>query len=147
VELVLIWAPDRATFIDGMLKAGFATLDEDGNPIWHPEAQVDEIGPITTYGEASTPGEDPPSVTVTGHHVNLRGWGELTEMLSAGLPQTNADGSLKSLLVERTRILTVVPGCEWEKLPNKGVPSGYKGPHGVVLIDPAAVKTPHRVWA
>jgi hypothetical protein len=125
------WAPDRATFVAGMVQAGFATLDGNGEPLWNPECQVDEVGPI---GD------------VQGHHVNLRGWGSLADMMTAGLAQTDADGNPLSLFV-RTRILTIVPGCEWDALPSEGVPAGYKGPHGVVLIDPAVVATPRRVWA
>jgi hypothetical protein len=133
------WSPDRKTFVEGMVTAGFATLDENGEPIWNPECQVDEIGPIA---KTDINGD---TTIVGGHHCNLRGWGSLVEGLTIGLPQTDKDGNPLSLF-QRTRILTVVP-CEWEEIPGPGVPAGYKGPHGVVLIDPAVVATPYRVWA
>ena len=137
---LFVWAPDRSTFIQGMASAGFATLGEDGEPVWNPECQVDEIGPIAKTDA------DGNQVIVEGHHVNLRGWGSLADMMTAGLPQTDANGNQLSLF-ERTRILTIVPGCVWEEIPGPGVAAGYKDPHGVLLIDPAIVDTPHRVWA
>lgn len=128
---LFVWAPDRQSFIDGMVANGFATLDAEGNPVWHPETQVDEVGPIGEVG---------------GHHVNLRGFGQLEAQLTVGLPQTNEDGSLKSVF-ERTHILTMVPDVVWDPVTEDGVPAGFVGPHGVRLYDPASVANPRRVWA
>jgi hypothetical protein len=146
-----VWAPDRQCFIDGMVANGFATLDKDGNPIWHPCAQVDEIVPVVKLGASTDPLKPVVISEVGGWHVNLRGFGELETQLTYGLPQTNADGSLKSCF-ERTRILGMCQTVSgepftWDALPSDGVPAGYKGPHGVVIYDPAAVAAPYRVWA
>jgi len=135
------WAPDRKCFIEGVTTYGvgdakFAALDADGNPVWHPEIQVDEIGPICK-GEQGA---------VCGHHVNLRGFGQMEAQLTAGLEQTNPDGSLKSVF-ERTHILTIVPSAVWQPVTENGVPAGFVGPHGVRLYDPASVANPRRVWA
>jgi hypothetical protein len=128
---LFIWAPDRQCFIDGMVANGFATLDADGAPVWHPESQVDEIGAIGGVG---------------GHHVNLRGFGSLAEQLTVGLEQTNPDGSLKPVF-ERMHILSIVPDVVWQPVTENGVPAGFVGPHGVRLYDPASVANPRRVWA
>ena len=160
---IFAWCSSRQLFIDGMTTTALpdgsmlATLSEDGALIPHTGVIIDEIGPITkvpaTYdaeGNELTPG-----VVIEGHHVNLVAYGEMAQMLIMGppdaegnptvLPQTDAEGNLLSVF-ERTNILSLIPGLVWTPLPGPGVPSGYEGPNGVVLFDPAVVNNRARVF-
>jgi len=132
-------------------------VDEDGNPIPPPKyvqlipvdgVQMDEIGPIVkTPAVLSEDGEEiTPAIIIEGHHVNFRVYGDLAAMLTQGLPQFNEDGTPKSLF-ERTHILSLIPGLEWQPITEEGVPAGYEGPNQVRLFDPNTVNNRARVWA
>jgi hypothetical protein len=142
VELYL-WAPDRASFLAAMVDNGFLTIEKDGTELWHPEIQVDEIGPIMKRPPVFDDQDNivTPAVMIPGHHVNLRGFGRLLGQLTAGKAQ---EGSI----FERSRILETLKG-PLSSVPKSqiGVPAGYRGPHGVVIYDPASILTPFRVWA
>lgn len=115
----------------------------DGNALCYPEGiAVSEIGAIVkvpgTYDEEGN--ELTPPEIVPGYHVNMRAYGAVAELLTAGLPQTGS-------LFERTHILALLDGLEWVAEPTaEGVPAGYVGPNGIRIIDPASVATPARVW-
>lgn len=131
------WTPDKQTLMDGLAAYSF----------WpHREVQISHIGPVPkTTGTDSETGE--PIITlVEGHHANLRCFGSLAEWFTEGKPQTDTEGNLLSIF-ERTKILDIIEGLEFTQIPSEGVPAGYRGPNGVVLIDPASVKTPYNVWA
>lgn len=160
---IFAWCSSRDLFVTGMTTTALpdgsmlATLDDNGNLIPYPSVIIDEIGPITKTpavydedGEIVTP-----AVIVEGHHVNLVATGALASMLVMGppdaegnptvLPQTDAEGNLLSVF-ERTNILGLIPGLVWTPLPSDGVPSGYQGPNGVCLFDPAVVTSRSRVF-
>ncbi len=150
---VLCWCSSRELFVTGMsttyLPDGrtLATVDEQGNLAPAEGVTIDEIGPITktpaTYDEEGN--ELTPAVIVGGHHVNLRASGAIAEMLTQGLPQTDAEGNPLGLF-ERTHLLSLIPGLEWVPITEEGVPEGYQGPNGVRLFDPAVVNNRRRVW-
>src|SRR5690606_20158652 len=128
------WTPDKHTLMDGLAAYNF----------WpHPEVQISHLGPITKRwiedGERK-------SRTTTGHHANLRCFGSLAQWFIEGKPQTDENGNPLSIF-ERTKTLDIIEGLEFVAIPSEGVPSGYRGPNGVVLIDPASVKTPYNRWA
>jgi len=66
-------------------------------------------------------------------------WGSFAAQVTAGLPQ-------EGTIFQRTHLLTMVDGLDWQPLTEAGVPAGYVGPHGVRLYDPASVSVPARVW-
>lgn len=160
---IFAWCSSRDLFVSGMTTTALpdgsmlATLDDNGNLVPHSGVIIDEIGPIVkqpaTYDAEGN--ELTPAVIVEGHHVNLVAYGELAQMLIMGppdaegnptqLPQYDSEGNLLSVF-ERTNILSLIPGLVWTPLPGPGVPSGYEGPNGVVLFDPAAVDHRARVF-
>ncbi|WP_336801492.1 hypothetical protein [Kaistia sp. MMO-174] len=137
----LLWAPDRAAFLDAMAVylnpvtgTPLATV-EGGELIPSDCVRIDEIGPIYT----ATDGEEEPHV-IAGWHVNLVAIGALANLLVAGRP---AEGDVFA----RTRILDLLSNMEWVPISEIGVPQGWEGPSGVRIFDPAVVATPARVWA
>ena len=160
---IFAWCSTRELFVQGMTTTALpdgsmlATLSEDGALIPHEGVIIDEIGPITkvpaTYdaeGNILTP-----AVIIAGHHVNLMATGAIASMLVMGppdeegnpttLPQYDAEGNLLSVF-QRTNILGLIPGMVWTPLASEGVPSGYEGPNGVLLFDPAVVNSRARVF-
>ena len=140
---LMLWAPTLQTIIDGMVKYGFGsyvtnslTKQTEFQP--HPEAQMDVIGDIVISK----------GVTTGGVHVNMRGWGGLEAQMTKGLPQTDGKGQLLPLF-ERTHILDFIPGIKYTPLPikNSSLASGYMGPDGVLLFDPAMIVNRRRIWA
>ncbi|CAB4169871.1 hypothetical protein UFOVP1087_37 [uncultured Caudovirales phage] len=160
---IFAWCSTRELFVTGMTTttlpdgSTLATLDENGALIPHAGIIIDEIGPITktpaTYdedGDIVTP-----AVIIAGHHVNLMATGAIASMLIMGppdaegnpttLPQYDDEGNLLSVF-QRTNILGLIPGMVWTPLASEGVPSGYEGPNGVLLFDPAVVTSRARVF-
>lgn len=160
----LAWAATRNEFIEALtttflpntqIPLATKTKDMDGKELTPvvlvPCAglQIDEIGPITkvhaVYSGPMGTGElVTPAVVIEGWHANLCAYGELAEMLTAGLAQSNEDGSPKGLF-ERTRITALLPQLT-DDAAKDGVPAGKIGPKGLKLFDPAIVNNRHRVW-
>lgn len=138
---LMVWAPTREQFITGMVQNGLATY-EDGVLLPTEGVMIDELGPITktpaTYDEKGN--EITPAVVVSGHHVNLRAYGEFAEQVTYGLPQ---EGDV----FQRTHLLQIIQDLDFKPITEDGVPAGYEGPNGVRLFDPGAVSVPRRVWA
>ena len=160
---IFAWCSTRELFVQGMTTTALpdgsmlATLSEDGALIPHEGVIIDEIGPITktpaTYDEEGD--IVTPAVVIAGHHVNLMATGAIASMLIMGppdaegnpttLPQYDDEGNLLGLFV-RTNILGLIPDLVWTPLASEGVPSGYEGPNGVLLFDPAVVNSRARVF-
>lgn len=143
------WTEDKDTLLDGLVLYNFGSFQEDRNGetvfVPGPEIQISHIGPITKilgYDEENNPITE----TVSGHHANLRCFGDLAKWFIEGKEQYDEEGKLKSIF-ERTKILDVIKDLEFKEMVNEGVPSGYIGPNGVLLIDPKIVSTPYNVWA
>lgn len=139
----LLWAPDRAEFIEAMAVYGNPLHDltplasvVDGELIPSECIRIDEIGPI--YKPSDDPEGEPE--LVPGWHVNLVAYGDLATALSYGMP-TEGD------IFTRTRILSLLYNMEWAPISEIGIPQGWEGPSGVRIFDPAVVKTPIRIWA
>lgn len=138
---LMVLAPTREQFIAGMVANGLATV-EDGVLTPTEGVMIDEIGPVTKTptvydGEGN---EVTPPVVVGGHHVNLRAYGQFAEQVTYGLPQ---EGDV----FQRTHLLQIIQGLDFEPITEEGVPAGYEGPNGVRLFDPGVVHLPARVWA
>ena len=160
---IFAWCSTRELFVTGMTTTTFpdgstlATLSEDGALIPHEGVIIDEIGPITKVPAVYDEDGDivTPAVIIAGHHVNLMATGAIASMLIMGppdaegnpttLPQYDDEGNLLSVF-QRTNILGLIPGMVWTALPSEGVPSGYEGPNGVLLFDPAVVNSRARVF-
>lgn len=150
---VLCWCSSRTLFVNGMsttyLPDGRVLASKGDNDTLIPIEGVfiDEIGSIVgTPAVLDADGNViTPAVMVPGHHVNLRATGEIENMLTAGLPQVDADGNPLGLF-ERTHLLQLIPGLTFVPITDKGVPAGYQGPNGVRLFDPVVVKSQSRVW-
>lgn len=144
---LMVWAPDREAFVAGMLANGLMQETADGL-IPTADVSIDEVGTIVSahavYDEEGV--ELSPAVLIPGWHANLRAYGDFAAQVTYGLDQTDPEGNLLSIF-DRTYLLYLVPGLEWQELSTDGVPSGYVGPNGVKLFDPRAVSTPRRVWA
>lgn len=164
---ILSWTATREQFVAGMTttrlpvqvgvdSAGLpvmgegpplASLDADGNLVPLLGIGIDEIGPITKVPAVLD--EDgtvlTPAIVVEGHHVNLLAYGDIESMLTAGLPQTDAEGNLLDIF-QRTRLLTLIPGLTWDSISEVGEPPGYIGMNGVKLYDRSAVTHRSRVW-
>ena len=154
---IFAWCSTRELFVQGMTTTALpdgsmlATLSEDGNLIPHDGVIIDEIGPVTKVPAT----EDTPAVIIAGHHVNLMATGAIASLLIMGppdaegnpttLPQYDDEGNLLSVF-QRTNILGLIPGMVWTPLASEGVPSGYEGPNGVLLFDPAVVNSRARVF-
>lgn len=138
---LMVWAPTREQFINGMVANGLATY-EDGILTPTECVAIDELGPITktpaTYDEEGN--ETTPAVIVDGHHVNLRAYGEFAEQVTYGLPQ---EGDV----FQRTHLLQIIQDLDFVPITEEGVPAGYEGPNGVRLFDPGVIKLRARVWA
>lgn len=131
------WCPDKQTLMDGLAAYGF----------WpHREVQISHIGPVPKVTGTDPETGDPIITLGEGHHANLRCFGQLAQWFIEGKRQYDENGNLLSIF-ERTRILEIIDGLEFTPIPSDGVPAGYIGPNGVVLIDPASVATPYNVWA
>lgn len=141
------WTPDKQTLLDGLVAYNFAHYDELNNFVTDPEVQISHIGPITKIIEHDDEGF-PITKTITGHHANLRCFGNLAKWFIEGKEQHDEEGNLKSIF-ERTKILDIIQNLEFKPFGEvqSGVPAGYVGPNGVLLIDPAVVATPHNIWA
>lgn len=160
---IFAWCSSRDLFVTGMTTTALpdgsmlATLDDNGALIPHAGVIIDEIGPITkvppTYDAEGN--EITPGVIIEGHHVNLVAYDQVAALLVMGppdaegnptqLPQYDAEGNLLSVF-ERTNILTLIPDLVWTSIPGPGVPSGYEGPNGVCLYDPAVVHNRARIF-
>lgn len=150
----LLWAPDRATFLNTLaakLLPGsglpLLTIGEDGNPIAGPDVLIDEVGEIIrtpavldAQGNVVTP-----AGIVPGWHINMVATGSLAQLLIAGLPQTGEDGQPLGLF-ERTRLLEFLGETEFFEKTEEGVPAGYVGKSGIRVYDPAIVNHRARVW-
>src|SRR5690554_1165293 len=102
------WTPDKQTLMDGLAAYGF----------WpHPEVQISHIGPVPKYENGEI------IKLVEGHHANLRCFGQLAQWFIEGKPQTDEEGNMLSIF-ERTKILDIIEGLEFEPLPHEGVPAG-----------------------
>lgn len=138
---LMVWAPTREQFINGMVENGLATYEDD---ILTPTecVAIDELGPVpkvqATYDEEGN--ELTPAVIVGGHHVNLRAYGEFAEQVTYGLPQ---EGDV----FQRTHLLQIIQDLDFVPITEEGVPAGYEGPNGVRLFDPGVIKLRARVWA
>lgn len=129
-------APDRETWADAIVAHGFAQVV---GGVLEPAAGA-QFAEVPARCDPET-GEPIPGK----FHCNVRVYGDLEVMLTAGLPQTSSEG-LPLDLFERTRILDIVPGLVWVPTSDDLVPSGYEGSTGVRLFDPASVATPNLVW-
>jgi hypothetical protein len=123
--------------------------------------QIDEIGPITKtqaiYAEGHGPmSGDPqittPAVIIEGHHVNFCAYGDLAEMLTAGLEQYGDVVKVNGMpsrplkpLFDRTRLTTLLPQLT-DAPEADGVPAGKIGPKGLKLFDPATIANRNRIW-
>jgi len=131
-------APDRETWAAAVVTHGFAKLDEHGTLEPVAGAQFAEV-PELCDPETGEP--------IPGKfHCNVRVYGALEAMLTAGLPQIEPDGRRVGLF-DATHILDIVPGLEWVAVSDDPVPPGYEGATGVRIFDPAFVATPRLVWA
>jgi len=146
----MAWCPDRAAFIQSMTDIlnpitgnSLATIDPDTTALV-PDfgIAIDEIGPITKGGEWDADGNVLVEPTVIpGHHVNLFGYGDIILALTYGMPE---EGDI----FETTRILELLDASmTFVPIIEPGVPAGWEGTSGMRLFDPAAVRTPARVWA
>lgn len=141
---LMVHAPDRAAFVDGLVAYGFASLGEDGRLVPAEGVLIDEVGVVRDV--TGTDAEGWPIVAARpGWYANLRGYGPVVAAMTAGIEQYDAEGNLRPLF-ERTRVLSVIPGLVWTPAAD-GVPGGYVGAHGVRLYDPATVAAPIRSWA
>lgn len=144
------WSLDKQTLMDGLVAYNFASYRKDRNGkdifILHPEVRVDHIGQITKIIGTNPETRKPILEKVTGHHANLICFGELEQWFLEGKEQYDESGKLKSIF-ERTKLLDIIEGLEFVSNPHEGVPPGYVGPSGLVLIDPAQVRTRRRCWA
>ncbi|MGL4560583.1 MAG: hypothetical protein ACRCV5_24020 [Afipia sp.] len=138
---VTAWAPTRATAEAFMSAVGIT--DAEGNPIV--DVQIDHIGDIEIAPAVLDESFEvvTPAVTVGGHHVNVRYYGDSARALIEGMP-TEGD------LFERTRILDMVDArtgiqLQWE-ITRHPVPPGYEF-NGIRLFDPALIGSRSRVWA
>lgn len=140
----LLWAPDRDTFLtamQGLTNPVTETplIDADGNPSHC--VRVDEIGLIVkspaVYDEDGN--EIEAATVIPGHHANMAAYGELADLLTAGMP---AEGTV----LERTRILDLL-GDMTPTESQVGEPHGLVGTSGVKVFGPSAVDHRYRVWA
>jgi hypothetical protein len=152
---ILIYTSTREEFIRGMCATALpdgrllATYDqEDDRLIPLPGVYIDEIGSLTkTEAKLGRHGAIlEPAVMLDGHHVNILITGDIEQMITAGLPQVSKDGATLGVF-ERTHLLRLIRGLEWERESRAGEPSGYIGPNGVKLFDPAKVGRRRRIWA
>lgn len=132
-------APSREIARAFMVAVGIAQ-EIDGQIVPIVDCRIDEIGPIV---------KDDGTV-IDGWHVNVRYYGAAAEMLTQGLPQTDADGNLLDIFT-RTRILQLVDVRTGDSMVWSAnappLPPGYVNADGVRLYDCAVLKTPSRVWA
>lgn len=150
---IFAWCSSRELFVTGMtttlLPNGqpLATLSDAGVLVPADGVIIDEIGQIMKSQPIYDENDNviTPAVIIDGHHVNLCAYGELADMLTSGLPQYDSDGNLLGVF-ERTHILQLIPGLVWTPIPGPGVPSGYEGPNGVCLFDPASVSNRKRAF-
>lgn len=147
----LLWAPDRATFVetmaaltlpDGRHLAYLALPNEPGaaDIYFVNGCECSEIGAVVkTLAIVDDDGNEiEPAEIVGGYHVNMRAYGWLADLLTAGMP---SEGDVFT----RTRILDLLGEMDWE--PSAvGEPPGYVGRSGVKIFDPATVNHRARVW-
>tara|TARA_R110000822_G_scaffold27790_2_gene82655 strand:+ start:496 stop:924 length:429 start_codon:yes stop_codon:yes gene_type:complete len=138
---LMVWASTREQFVTGMVQNGLATV-EDGDLLPTEGVLIDELGPITkTPATFDAEGNEiTPAVMVSGHHVNLRAYGQFAQQVTYGLLQ---EGDV----FQRTHLLRIIQNLSFVPITAEGVPSGYEGPNGVRLFDPGVVNIPARVWA
>ena len=147
----LLWVPDQPKFVATMaaltLPDGrhIARLPDPGEPagvdIYFIEGvECSEIGPVIK----SPPVLDDdgnvvePAEMVGGYHVNMRAYGWLADLLTAGMP-TEGD------VFARTRILDLLGAMEWQ--PSAvGEPPGYVGTSGIKIFDPDEIDHRYREW-
>jgi hypothetical protein len=118
--------------------------------------QIDEIGPITKTPAVlkAGPGSEviTPAVIIEGWHVNFCAFGDLAEMLTAGLEQYGDVVKVNGMpsrplkpLFDRTRLTTLLPQLT-DAPEADGVPAGKIGPKGLKLFDPAIIANRNRIW-
>ena len=139
---LMVWAPNRESFIKAMLAYNFGFIDENKNLIPRKDVLIDEIGVVVKTPAINDKDGNViiPAVIVDGHHVNIRVTGDFAKFVTTDKPT-------EGTVFERTNVLTLIPGLQWEPINQEGVPAGYEGIHGVRLFDPTSVQLPMRVWA
>lgn len=157
---IMVWTATREMFVKGMSetllpdKRPLATYDsKSGKLIAVQGVSIDEIGPITKAPAVTDPqtfAVITPAVIVPGHHVNMKAEGDIEKMLLSNglggtLPQYDKDGKLLDLF-QRTNLRMLIAGLQFKQVTVDGVPSGWEGPNGVRLFDPALITNRRRVW-
>lgn len=150
---ILLFAPSREQFIAGLCSVQLpdgrplAWLDEEGELRTVDGVYLDEIAALVkSEAVIGQNGEIiEPAVIAPGHHVNALIVGEVEQILTAGLPQTCADGTPLPLF-ERTRLAQLIQGLNESKDSFVGEPEGFVGANGVKLFDPALVSNRRRAW-
>ena len=150
---IMLHAPDRATFITGMISRGFmiSTIQPDGSTINSPapDIAIDEIGDVVDIPATFKPDGTilTPATMISGFHANIRCYGAFAEQITKGLPQVDNSGAPLSIF-DRTYFLHLLPDfTSWIPTLTNGVPKGWQGPDGTRLYDPSWVISPTRVWA
>lgn len=161
------WAPTRDIMVEALTKTTFPSglplatfvLDEDGEKIADPRGsyqikmvdgiEIDELGPIKTGPIID---EETGEVTgftkeIDGWHVNFRISGEVYDMLTIGIDQTDEEGNSLDVW-EKTRILALIPELTSETLEEIGEDqqTGYVGLSGLRLYDTSVVSKPVRIF-
>lgn len=113
----MLWFPDRDGFVQAITSYGLARVDEAGALVPAPDVSIDEIGHVIKS----------PSVSVAGHHVNIRVTGTFAEVPAADL-------------------MRMIPGLVSKPATSGGVPAGYVEVRGGRIYDPATIATPFREW-
>lgn len=151
---VFLLAKDRGTLITGLLSVRlpngayvFSYIEDDNKIIGTPGVLIDEIGALVKremilgrHGVIEAPAEIAP-----GYHANVMITGEVEQVLTAGLPQHDADGELLPLF-QRTHLYRMIPNMAESHVSLAGEPEGYVGSIGVKMFDPALVTNRRREW-
>lgn len=132
----IVRADTREDFEAAALSRNLLTEDADGNRTPAPGVNIDVLGPVTIKpavldeeGNVTTP-----AVTDSRYHVNIR-------ITDPALSVVDAEGfeNWRQTAIDWTAYGTPDTAINAEE---QGLKLG-----GVVLIDPATVKSPVRVWA
>lgn len=154
---VTAWAPTREAAIAFLEAISVATVDEAGHIQPIADVLIHPARPEETLAVMDVDGN-----LIPGWHFNLRFYdppnrpGSYTT-LTAGLPQTDADGAALGLF-ERSRILDLVQARvgtapNWIALSDDPIPPGYRvddplSPYDDVrAYDPALIATRRNIWA
>ncbi|MEN9705398.1 MAG: hypothetical protein RLZZ393_1277, partial [Pseudomonadota bacterium] len=98
-------------------------------------------GNMTTDAHGNTV---PEMRVVPGWHCNAIVSGPVADAMTAGLPQTDADGKLLSVF-ERTRAVQVFSLTQQPADPTTGFPAGYRNVKGVMFADMRDIANPQNV--